>query len=251
MYDATRFLRIYARRRLRHLAHMDPNETQRRVLSSLIRRALRTKFGRDHEFSESWSLDDFRSRVPLRGLRRLLGRLLARGVPAPDRLHLAGTRSVVRRVVRHDDRRHEIHPRQPGNAPVQCARRHRTDGPPYCQPAGKPAAGGPCLHARRLDRARAPRAGGFQRRFERHCGGGNAPLGQAALLPAARPGEHRRLGGEDRPLCGALPGCGDFGRGRHAELAADLLRAPGRDRPRRTGRFVGPGSPTSGPRWKC
>ena len=66
MYDATRFLRIYARRRLRHLAHMDPNETQRRVLSSLIRRARRTKFGRDHEFSESWSLDDFRSRVPLR-----------------------------------------------------------------------------------------------------------------------------------------------------------------------------------------
>ena len=66
MYDATRFLRIYARRRLRHLAHMDPNEAQRRVLSSLIRRARRTKFGRDHEFSESWSLDDFRSRVPLR-----------------------------------------------------------------------------------------------------------------------------------------------------------------------------------------
>ena len=45
---------------------MDPQETQRRVLSSLIRRACRTKFGRDHEFSTAWSLDDYRSRVPLR-----------------------------------------------------------------------------------------------------------------------------------------------------------------------------------------
>ena len=66
MYDATWLLRLYARRRLRHLAAMDPQETQRRVLSSLIRRACRTKFGRDHEFSTAWSLDDYRSRVPLR-----------------------------------------------------------------------------------------------------------------------------------------------------------------------------------------
>ena len=66
MYDATWLLRLYARRRLRHLAEMDPQRAQRRVLSSLIRRARRTKFGRDHEFSTAWSLDDYRSRVPLR-----------------------------------------------------------------------------------------------------------------------------------------------------------------------------------------
>ena len=66
MYDATWLLQLYARRRLRHLTEMDPRQAQLRVLSSLIRRARGTKFGRDHGFSPSWSLDDYRSRVPPR-----------------------------------------------------------------------------------------------------------------------------------------------------------------------------------------
>ena len=66
MHDATWLLRLYARRRLRHLAQMDPEQAQRRTLSSLIRKARRTQFGLDHEFSAIRSLDDFRSRVPLR-----------------------------------------------------------------------------------------------------------------------------------------------------------------------------------------
>ncbi len=66
MYDATWMLRLYARRRLRQLEAMDPQQVQRRTLSSLIRRALHTKFGRDHGFSTAWSLDDYRARVPLR-----------------------------------------------------------------------------------------------------------------------------------------------------------------------------------------
>ncbi len=66
MHDATWLLRLYARQRLRRLAHMDPEQAQRRTLSSLIRKARHTQFGRDHGFSADWSLDDFRSRVPLR-----------------------------------------------------------------------------------------------------------------------------------------------------------------------------------------
>ena len=66
MHDATWLLRLYARQRLRRLARMDPEQAQRRTLSSLIRRARGTQFGRDHGFSADWSLDDFRSRVPLR-----------------------------------------------------------------------------------------------------------------------------------------------------------------------------------------
>ena len=66
MYDATWLLRLYARRRLRQLEAMEPQQAQRRVLSSLISCGRRTKFGRDHEFSTAWSLDDYRSRVPLR-----------------------------------------------------------------------------------------------------------------------------------------------------------------------------------------
>ncbi|MYE58836.1 MAG: GH3 auxin-responsive promoter family protein, partial [Alphaproteobacteria bacterium] len=59
-------LRLYARGRLRRLAQMDPGQAQRRTLSSLIRHARGTEFGRDHGFSADWSLDDYRSRVPLR-----------------------------------------------------------------------------------------------------------------------------------------------------------------------------------------
>ena len=66
MYDATWLLRLYARRRLRQLEAMDPQQAQRRVLASLIGRGRPTKFGRDHGFSTAWSLDDYRSRVPLR-----------------------------------------------------------------------------------------------------------------------------------------------------------------------------------------
>ena len=66
MYDATWMLRLYARRRLRRLEAMEPQQTQRRVLASLIRRCLRTKFGQDHGFSTAWSLDDYRAQVPLR-----------------------------------------------------------------------------------------------------------------------------------------------------------------------------------------
>ena len=66
MYDATWMLRLYARRRLRQLEAMEPQRTQRRVLSSLLRRGLRTGFGRDHGLSAAWSLDDYRARVPLR-----------------------------------------------------------------------------------------------------------------------------------------------------------------------------------------
>ena len=66
MYDATWMLRIHARRRLRQLAALDPQEAQRGVLSSLVRRGRATTFGRDHGFSAAWSLDDYRARVPLR-----------------------------------------------------------------------------------------------------------------------------------------------------------------------------------------
>ena len=66
MHDATWLLRLHARQRLRRLAHMDPKQAQLRTLSSLIRKGRRTQFGRDHGFSADWSLDDFRSRVPLR-----------------------------------------------------------------------------------------------------------------------------------------------------------------------------------------
>ena len=66
MYDATWLFRLYARRRSRRLAMLDTQGTQLGILSSLIRCASGTRFGRDHEFLDNWTLDDFRTRVPLR-----------------------------------------------------------------------------------------------------------------------------------------------------------------------------------------
>ena len=66
MRDATPLLRAWARRRLRRLARMDARETQRAVLRALVRRARRTRFGRDHDFARVRGLDDYRARVPMR-----------------------------------------------------------------------------------------------------------------------------------------------------------------------------------------
>lgn len=66
MIDATPALRLYARRRLARLARQDPVEEQRRQLLSLVRRAARTRFGRDHRFPEIADVADFQARVPPR-----------------------------------------------------------------------------------------------------------------------------------------------------------------------------------------
>ncbi len=66
MYDFTWLLRIHARRRLARLARLDPQETQRGVLLSLVGRAQGTRFGLHHGFAGIRGLDDYRARVPLR-----------------------------------------------------------------------------------------------------------------------------------------------------------------------------------------
>lgn len=66
MLNATPLLRIYAQRRLRHLAQSKPAETQTRELLALTAKARDTKFGRDHDFANIKSVADFQARVPLR-----------------------------------------------------------------------------------------------------------------------------------------------------------------------------------------
>ncbi|UOM33230.1 GH3 auxin-responsive promoter family protein [Acuticoccus sp. I52.16.1] len=66
MLDATPLLRGYGKlrekRRTRHSAAV----TQERQLLRLVRRAARTRFGRDHDFASIRSVADFQARVPLR-----------------------------------------------------------------------------------------------------------------------------------------------------------------------------------------
>jgi hypothetical protein len=66
MLNATPLIRLYARRRLRKLAQMDVADVQRRALLTLVGRAARTSFGRDHDFANIRSVTDYQKRVPLR-----------------------------------------------------------------------------------------------------------------------------------------------------------------------------------------
>ena len=68
MYDATWMLRLYARRRLRQLEAMAPQQAQRRV--ALVPHSPRAPYEpgsvETTGFLTAWSLDDYRARVPLR-----------------------------------------------------------------------------------------------------------------------------------------------------------------------------------------
>ncbi|MDE0717402.1 MAG: GH3 auxin-responsive promoter family protein [Rhodospirillaceae bacterium] len=66
MMDATPLLRLWARRRLRRLADMDPAAVQQAELLKLVRAAAGTRFGRSHGFAHIRSVADFQSAVPLR-----------------------------------------------------------------------------------------------------------------------------------------------------------------------------------------
>ena len=59
--------RVLARRRLRALRRLaaDPAGVQMRVFRTLIQRASRTDFGRDHGFERIASHEDFKRAVPL------------------------------------------------------------------------------------------------------------------------------------------------------------------------------------------
>jgi hypothetical protein len=64
--DATPLLRAAAARRLAALARMDAVQAQRATLARLLRRAARTRFGRDHGFAGIRTVRDYQDRVPLR-----------------------------------------------------------------------------------------------------------------------------------------------------------------------------------------
>jgi hypothetical protein len=64
--DSTPILKGYASWRAQVLSQQDPGLTQKRVLTGLLRRGKRTRFGQDHCLDEITSIADFQARVPLR-----------------------------------------------------------------------------------------------------------------------------------------------------------------------------------------
>lgn len=66
MFDATPFLRLYARWRNQQLASLNPAQTQRGQLLNLVRAAAATTFGKMYDFASISSVEEYQKRVPLR-----------------------------------------------------------------------------------------------------------------------------------------------------------------------------------------
>jgi GH3 auxin-responsive promoter len=66
MFAFASLFRRHARRRQSQLQREDPAASQREQLRRLVRKARRTRFGRDHGFAKFRNLDDYQRNVPLR-----------------------------------------------------------------------------------------------------------------------------------------------------------------------------------------
>ena len=66
MLNATGPLKIYAKYRTHQLRTLDPIKTQEEQLLRLVKKAEKTRFGSDHDFSSIQTVADFQKRVPLR-----------------------------------------------------------------------------------------------------------------------------------------------------------------------------------------
>jgi hypothetical protein len=82
--------RQYARRRTARLAQSDPVAVQERTLRALLRRARRTRFGRDHGFGAISSVEEFQKAVPLRTYEDLWRLYLKDQYPVFDNLTWPG-----------------------------------------------------------------------------------------------------------------------------------------------------------------
>jgi hypothetical protein len=66
MFDATSLLRLYARWRNSFLQSHTPQELQNKQLTSLLRSAADTRFGKQYDFASISSVEEYQRRVPLR-----------------------------------------------------------------------------------------------------------------------------------------------------------------------------------------
>ncbi len=81
---------VYAGRRARTIAALDPIAVQERTLLGLVRRAVDTRFGRDHDFARIRDVVDFQARVPPRTYDDLWIAYLKERYPVYDNLTWPG-----------------------------------------------------------------------------------------------------------------------------------------------------------------
>jgi hypothetical protein len=66
MLNITPLVQVFGARRRAQLAHLNAARAQERTMFNLVRRAMHTRFGKDHGFAAIRSVADFQTRVPLR-----------------------------------------------------------------------------------------------------------------------------------------------------------------------------------------
>ena len=101
----------YASRRARRRrpARRPVPRSSRRLLR-LVRQRRGTRFGRDHDFARIRTVADYQRRVPLRDYEAFWKDYWQPAFPHLSRRDLAGPDPVLRPVVRHHQRRDEVHP---------------------------------------------------------------------------------------------------------------------------------------------
>jgi hypothetical protein len=84
MFRFASLFRRHARRRLTQLDREDPAASQQEQLRRLVRKAKRTRFGRDHDFAKFRNLDDYQGNVPLRTWEQFWSGYWKAGYPLLD-----------------------------------------------------------------------------------------------------------------------------------------------------------------------
>ncbi|MDR3527764.1 MAG: GH3 auxin-responsive promoter family protein [Rhizomicrobium sp.] len=90
MLDLTFALRAYAGFRLRALAREEPVQSQRQQLTSLLRRAANTQFGREYGFAGIHSVEEYQRAVPLRRYDAFWDGYWSRAYPVLDNVTWPG-----------------------------------------------------------------------------------------------------------------------------------------------------------------
>ena len=94
-------------------------KSQQTALLRLVRYARRTRFGVDHDFKGIRTVEDYQRRVPLRSYESFWTEYWRILFPLSRQCLMAGHDSVLRAVLRHDQRRDQIHPLDAADARVQ------------------------------------------------------------------------------------------------------------------------------------
>ena len=213
----------------RRSAAARPVAVQRRTLRSLVHKARRTRFGRDHGFGAIRTVADFQRAVPLRTYEDLWDAVSPRPLPGLRQPDLAGPHPLPGADQRHDAGGDEVHPRLARDARLEPEGGADDGGLPPGQPRptrGSSTAGSSSWAARATWSAPPPASA-------RGTSAGSRPRSSASWLrPYTFPPLELALEPDwDRKLARlaerSLKRADHAGR-RRAELAARPLSAPAR-----------------------